>query len=116
LSWHGFREDDLGRNMGAGVISDTFKINVTADQIVICTSMEAVPSGAMVQWWNGIYGTSIPFAYVGGASNLDSAPLDANGFPAMSGRESIESCFEAGGWEVAMLSETVPVLKMMDLR
>lgn len=117
LFWHGVIGDARAREMGAWAINQVLDRDVTAEDIVICTTMEAVPLLKVVSQWNEAYGTNVRAAYIRGASNFDHPWLNEDGTPAVSSRESIESGMETGGGvDYAALTEALPMIKLLELR
>ena len=116
LFWHDIRSDRQARITGATLLNKIHMSSLTPEDILVATSMEAVPVGAVVSWWNRSYGTDIPFAYVRGASNFDHVRLNTDGTPVIDGRLSIEILMASGGIEYAIETEALPVLMMLELR
>jgi purine nucleoside permease len=116
LYWHDIKADARARELAAGYMQQVYGINVKPDSIVVVTSMEAVPAGVLVDWWNKAKSTNIAFAYVRGASNFDRVYLNSGNTPATEGRGSLEQFKISGLSQYAIQTATLPVLKMFELR
>ncbi len=116
LFWHDSRSDLRARIIGAGWLNSTQGLNLTSDDILIATSMEAVPAGAVINWWNQTNKTQIAFAYVRGASNFDQPWVNNQGVPQENGKTSLESGTSAAFSQLASFTASLPVLKMLELR
>lgn len=116
LFWHDYRADRSAREIGSEWLSKTRGSFVSADDIVIVTSMESVAAGNEISWWNKNYKTDIAFAYVRGASNFDQAWVTSEGMPVVNGKTSIENGASDSGVTDASKNASLPILKMFELR
>jgi Purine nucleoside permease (NUP) len=116
LYWHDIKADVRARELAATFMQQVYGRSVSPADVVVATSMEAVPAGKVVDWWNKANGASVAFAYVRGASNFDRTYLNSDGTPAMGGRESVEILKNAGLSQYAIETASLPVLKLFELR
>ncbi|MBI2982342.1 MAG: hypothetical protein HYY44_08685, partial [Deltaproteobacteria bacterium] len=114
--WHGAPEDHLARRYVAELIGKNFKKETDADKVVAFTAMEAVSWMNVIEEWNELHKTSIPFVNVRSASNYDQPPPGPNGRPVISARESLQKGFDLGGEEYAAQTAALPILKMFERR
>ena len=114
LFWHDIRADARARVIGSSWLSKSYGLNLSAEDIIVVTSMESLPVGLTVSWWNESNNKDIDFAYVRGASNFDHPRLNSDGTPALGGRESLEG--SESGYSFAIRTQALPVLKMLELR
>jgi len=116
LYWNDTRADKKARELAAGYLSRIYNINLTANDIVIFTSMEAASVGSVIEKWNDERGMGVAFAYVRGASNFDQPNLDINGLPQTNGLESIKKFSQSGVSDYAIKNSSLVVLKMFEIR
>jgi hypothetical protein len=116
LYWNDLGADMLARKMVAKKINEQYKTSVTANDVLVAASMEAVPAGLLVEKYNRFSGASIKFAYVRGASNFDQVYLTPDGIPAASFASDQRLTEHSDGTEYAIEVAALPVLKMMELR
>ncbi len=116
MYWNDIRSDRTAREMAAAYLNKIYGTSVDSNGIVIMTSMEALPAGDVVGWWNASENTDVAFAYVRGASNFDHAYLNADRTPALSGQDTIAKFSGLGGAEYAIETASLPVLKMFEMR
>ncbi|MBI2066905.1 MAG: hypothetical protein HYW02_06925 [Deltaproteobacteria bacterium] len=114
--WHGAPEDQLARSYVATLIQKALNLSKEADQVIAFTAMEAVSWMNVVEEWNQLEKTAIPFVNVRGASNYDQPPPGPNGKPVISSQESLQKGFDLGGEEYAAETAALPILKMFELR
>lgn len=116
LYWHDTYSDERAREMAAIYLNQANNTSLKFTDVLIVTSMEAAPSGLVVEWWNEINNTNISFAYVRGASNFDHPNLNSELKPALSGHESVDRFKNSGSSQYAIETAALPVLKMFELR
>jgi hypothetical protein len=116
LYWHDIRMDRISRGLAAQLLRQEYGGQISSDDILVVTSMEAVPVGAVVRWWNESFNTTIGFAYVRGASNFDQTNVNTDGTPALDGSDSLVRMTKSGGSLFAIETAVLPVLKMFELR
>lgn len=115
LFWHDSGVDTLARQTAAEWLSKSRQSAVSADQIVVITSMEAASVGTIVQLWNTNHNSTIPFAYVRSASNFDHTVISA-GLPVVAGKTSLESGMQSENTDYPIQIQALPVLKLMESR
>lgn len=116
LYWHDIKADGRARELAASYMNQVFESDTKPADMVVVTSMEAVPAVVLINKWNKNNYAETSFAYVRGASNFDQVYLDAQGNPAKDGRASIEDLKARGLSEYAIGTAALPVLKMFELR
>jgi len=114
LFWHDIYFDTRAREIGANYLSEISELKISPDEVIVFTSMEALPVGLTVARWNERYGIDIDFAYVRAASNFTHTWLDKKGTPAVGGRESLGTFDPA--YDFAIQIQALPVLKLFELR
>lgn len=116
LYWNDTRLDLRARELAADFFNSTYGSTISSNEVLIITSMEALPVGIVIEQWNASKNVHIGFAYVRGASNFDHPYFNPDGSPALSGQESIIKLSQSGGVEYAIETASLPVLKMFELR
>jgi len=114
--WHDIRADARAREIAVGYMNREYGTKLNPSDILIATSMEALPAGVYVDWWNKYQNSKVAFAYVRGAANFDQVSLKKDLTPIESGKESLERSEQAGGAQYAIETSSLPVLKMFELR
>ncbi|KKR09878.1 MAG: hypothetical protein UT39_C0026G0003 [Candidatus Woesebacteria bacterium GW2011_GWA1_39_21] len=116
LYWSDTKLDQRAREEGAGYLNSAYNTSLTGSDVIAVTSMEALPVGAVVGWWNQANGTDISFAYVRGASNFDRPYWASSGNPAISGSDVVGMSLRNDYSSYAINNASLTVLKMFEMR
>jgi nucleoside phosphorylase len=115
--WHGAKEDGQARVLVAALLNRAQGTKLNASDVIAITAMENSAWMFVLKNLCDKSQVCVPFAYSRSLSNFSEPWRTADGKPAVTGKESIESGMGSGGGSYfGSITAALPILKMLELR